>query len=343
MQGSTPLWPAATQEPATRLLGALTDIPDLVRQLGADPAIVLADAGIDPGALDDPNGRIPYAHFARLLAAAAARTGCPHFGLLAGGAWHLSHLGMTGELIRHAPTVGEGLEEFVVFHHLNSGGGVAFLVKREGFADLGYAIHAPVAGSTAAIYDAVLAAAMNFVREIAGEEWCPSEVLLSHAAPADAAPYRQCFGTSVRFGAEFSALRFRGALLEQRNAGADPERLRLARAKVRAAGRATIVQGASRALRTLLLHGKGSGDDVAQELAIHRRTLNRRLGAEGTTFQKVLDTVRFTVAKEMLEDSRVAIPEIATALGYSDYVSFTRAFKRWTGNTPGAWRKRPPG
>ncbi|HEX5629844.1 MAG TPA: AraC family transcriptional regulator, partial [Usitatibacteraceae bacterium] len=107
-------------------------------------------------------------------------------------------------------------------------------------------------------------------------------------------------------------------------------------------GRATIVQRSARALRTLLLHGKGSGDDVAQALAIHRRTLNRRLNAEGTTFQKVLDTVRFAAAKEMLEDSRVPIPEIATALGYADYVSFTRAFKRWTGNTPGAWRKRSP-
>lgn len=332
-------WPAATQEPPTRLVGALKEVPGLVRQLGVDPAIVLADAGIDPGALDDPTGRIPYANFARLLVAAAARTGCPHFGLLAGGAWHLSHLGATGELIRHAPTVGQGLEEFVVHQHLNSGGGVAFLVKREGFADLGYAIHSPVAGSTTPIYDGVLAAAINFVREIAGEKWCPSEVLLSHAAPADATPYRRCFGTSVRFGAEFSALRFPAAFLKQANAGADPERLRLARAQVEAAGRTTIVHKASRALRTLLLHGKGSGDDVAQALAMHRRTLNRRLCAEGTTFQKVLDTVRFAVAKEMLEDSRVAIQEIATSLGYSDYVSFTRAFKRWTGNTPGAWRK----
>lgn len=119
--------------------------------------------------------------------------------------------------------------------------------------------------------------------------------------------------------------------------------MRLARAQVQAAGRATIVQKASRALRTLLLHGKGSGDDVAQALAIHRRTLNRRLRAEGTTFRKVLDCVRFAVAKEMLEDSGVSIPEIAASLGYADYVSFTRAFRRWTGNTPGAWRKRPPG
>ena len=54
---------------------------------------------------------------------------------------------------------------------------------------------------------------------------------------------------------------------------------------------------------------------------------------------RLLDRVRHTVAQEFLRDSDVTIPEIATALGYSDYVSFMRAFRRWTQTTPGAWRK----
>ncbi len=82
---------------------------------------------------------------------------------------------------------------------------------------------------------------------------------------------------------------------------------------------------------------------IAQALAIHRRTLNRRLSAEGTTFQKVLDQVRCAVAKELLGDSDISIAEIAALLKYADYVSFTRAFKRWTGASPGAWRKAARG
>lgn len=332
-------WPEATQEPATRLVGALTAVPGLIRELGVDPAPVLAAAGLPPGALDSPAGRIPYESFARLLAEAAARTRCPHFGLLAGAAWHLADLGIAGEVIRHAPTVGVGLDEFVVYHHLNSSGGTAFIVRREGFVDFGYAIYVHVDCSTAPIYDGVLAATANILQELCGEDWKPSEVLLQRPAPADPSAYRRHFRAPIRFGAEFNALRFPESWLEQPVPGADPARLAHARAAVRAASKATIVLLASRALRKLLLHGKGSGDDVAQALALHRRTLNRRLSAEGTTFQKVLDRVRFAVAKEMLEDSRAAIPEIATALGYADYVSFTRAFKRWTGSTPGAWRK----
>ncbi len=327
----------------TRLVGALTAVPGLIRQFGVDPAEVIAGAGLEPDVLDRPSNRIPYAGFARLLSDAAARTGCEHFGLLAGGAWHLPDLGAPGEIIRHSPTVGAGLEEFVMSQHLNSSGGVAFLVRRDGFADLGYAIHVVLDCSTAQIYDAVLAAAANFLRDLCGESWSPAEVLLPHSAPVDPAPFRQVFRAPVRFNAEFAAIRFPEGTLSRAIANADPKRLARARAEVSAAGKATLVHQASRSLRTLLLHGKGSGDDVAQALAIHRRTLNRRLGAEGTTFQKVLDQVRCAVAKELLGDSDISIAEIASLLKYADYVSFTRAFKRWTGASPGAWRKAARG
>lgn len=314
-------------------------MPALLRRFGVDPAEVIARAGLDPAVLDRASNRIPYAGFACLLAESAARTGCAHFGLLAGSEWHLSDLAATGEIMRHSPTVGEGLEEFVTIQHLNSAGGVGFLVRREGFADLGYAIHVPLDCSTAQVYDGVMAAATNFLRDLCGQSWSPAEVLLPHSAPADPTPFRQYFRAPVRFNAEFAALRFPEGTLAQPIAGADPARLARARAEVAAAGGATLVHQASRSLRTLLLHGKGSGDDVAQALAVHRRTLNRRLSAEGTTFQRVLDQVRCAVAKELLRDSDVSIAEIAALLKYADYVSFTRAFKRWTRASPGAWRK----
>jgi AraC-like DNA-binding protein len=334
-----PGWLREKDPPVTRAVGALTAVPGIIRSLGADPGPILAAAGLDPGALDDPAGRLPYGAFARLLAEAAARTRCEHFGLLAGAAWHLADLGIPGEVIRFSPTVSQGLEEFVVHQHLNSGGGVAFLVQRDGFADLGYAIHVPVPVGTAHVYDGVMAAATNFLRELCGESWNPSEVLLPHSPPANAAPFRQHFRAPVRFNSEFAAVRFPVATLDRPNAGSDPPRLRMARAKARTAGKATLVHLVARALRTLLLHGRNSGDDVAQALAMHRRTLNRRLSAEGHTFQQVLDRVRFTVAKELLGESDVPIPAIAASLGYADYVAFTRAFRRWTGATPGAWRK----
>ena len=156
---------------------------------------------------------------------------------------------------------------------------------------------------------------LNIMRELCGEEWAPSEVLLTRAPPADTAPYRQRFRAPVRFNSEFCALRFPSSWLEHPNAGADAARLRKARDQIIASADAPVIQLVSRALRKLLILGRASGDEVAQALAMHRRTLNRRLSAEGTTFQRILDQVRFAVAKEFLEDSKVSIPEIADEPG----------------------------
>ena len=176
------------------------------------------------------------------------------------------------------------------------------------------------------------------MRELCDADWNPTEVFLPHSAPADVAPFQHFFRSRLRFDSNFAAIRFPETWMAHRVAGADPASLRRARAQVDAAGKATLLEAVHRSLRTFLLHGKGSGADVAQALAMHRRTLNRRLREEGTTFQVVIDRVRFAVAKELLENAALPLPRIAAALGYSEVASFIRAFRRWTGTTPGAWR-----
>jgi AraC-like DNA-binding protein len=77
-----------------------------------------------------------------------------------------------------------------------------------------------------------------------------------------------------------------------------------------------------------------SGDEVAKQLSMHRRTLDRRLKTEGTTFQEVLDEVRFEAACQLLDTARIPITEIAATLGYAETSAFSRAFRRWSGTTP---------
>jgi AraC-like DNA-binding protein len=100
-----------------------------------------------------------------------------------------------------------------------------------------------------------------------------------------------------------------------------------------------LLEQVFRALRLLLIEGRKSGDDVAHALAMHRRTLNRRLRAQGTTFQAVLDQVRFGVARQLLSASEVPLDDVAATLGYAGVSPFMRSFQRWTGTTPGRWRR----
>ena len=329
--------PPDTESP-TRLVFGLVALPALIRRLGGDPDAIFKAAGLDPRALAEPTNRIPYQPLLRVLNDAAVRTGCPHFGLLAGRTWQLASMGIVGEIVRHSPTVGQALHELVTRQHLNAEGTLAFLLHRNGFVDLGYASYTSFAESTIQLYDAALAVSVNILRELCGAGWNPTEVFVPHSPPADVAPFQRQFRSRLRFDSQFCGIRFPDTWMAQAVAGAEPASLRRAQAQADAAGQATLLDAVHRSLRTLLFYGKGSGADVAQALAMHRRTLNRRLRDQGTTFQDVLDHVRFAVAKELLEDAALPLPRIAAALGYSEAASFVRAFRRWTGVTPGAWR-----
>jgi len=332
--------PATALETAcVQRVGALTAVPELIRQLGGDPDAVLASARLVRGAYDDPEGRVPYRAFGRTLSEAAARTGCAHFGLLAGRAWQLTDFGIVGEIMRHSPTVGAALQALVVHQHLNSEGALAFLREYGSAVDLGYAIYLPDVTGGFQLYDTTLACGLCIMRGICGEAWVPAEVHFPHSPPVHALPYRRWFKAPLRFNAEFGALRFPSTWMSERIPGADPERLREAQRQASATDRGHLVQKTSRALRTLLLQGHASGSDVAQALAMHRRTLNRRLSAEGTTFQEILDSVRFAVAQDLLRNSEVTLHDIAAALGYAGLTTFMRAFHRWSGTSPGHWRK----
>lgn len=83
--------------------------------------------------------------------------------------------------------------------------------------------------------------------------------------------------------------------------------------------------------------------DVARALATSERSLQRWLGARGTTFRAVVDAVRYEQARAYLCDPSLGIAEVGWMLGFSDQRAFTRAFARWSGQPPGVWRAaRPP-
>jgi AraC-like DNA-binding protein len=322
----------------TQRVGPLCAIPRLLDAQGIAPAPLLASLGLAPDALDDPEGRIPFATFAALLAACARRTGCAHFALMAGERTRLASTGLVGELARNCATVGDALRSIAVYHRLNAQGAAAYVMEQESTATFGYVIYAPCASHADHVYAGVLAAGVGMVRELCGPSWNPAEVLLPYAAPDDVEPYRRLFRAPLRFDSSQAALRFPADWLTHRVAGADPQRHRELERQLLALGGEGLVPRLYRSLRLLMLEGGASGDGVAQIVAMHRRTLNRRLQAEGRTFQAVLDEVRYEAARQFLEHGRLSLIEIAGTLGYAEASAFTRAFRRWSGTTPKQWR-----
>jgi AraC-like DNA-binding protein len=328
---------------ATQRVGVLVEIPALLRELGADPARVLSAAGLEPPVLDHIENRIPVHHMGPLFDACVEQTGCEHFSLLVGQRGHLSHLGTMGELMESAPTVGDALRSFSVVQDLNSDMGAAFVLEAGDVAALGFAIFRTDLKRPEQVYDAAMALACNMMRGLCRLHWTARELVLARPAPPDMAPYRRCFGPHVSFDQVYSAVRFSSRWLTQPAPHADPKRHEALLERIEARDAVDLVPKLHRALRVLLIQGHSSGDALAQILSLHRRTLNRRLRAQGTTFQELLDEVRLDVARQLLLHTGTSIEDIATALCYADVSAFMHAFRRWTWTTPARFRQERGG
>lgn len=328
----------------TARVDAVAHVPAVLRELGLDPDAAIARAGLDPRTFDDPANEIPMASLGRLFALAAARSGCPHVGLLVGERSGLGSLGLVGLLARHSPDLGAALRNLTTHLHLRDRGAVAPLLVSDGLASLGYEIYEASLEGGDQICDGALAIGMNLIRALCGRRWRPSEVLFAHRQPADLRPFQRVFDAPLRFDAERTAIVFPAKWLEHRTEGADAALYRELACRVDALEArmgGDLVAELRPLLRVILLAGKGSVDEVAERLSMHRRTLNRRLRTRGTSLRRLTEEIRSEIARHLVRDTRMPLIEVAETLGYADASAFTRAFLRWTGRPPSAWRKEP--
>jgi AraC-like DNA-binding protein len=156
--------------------------------------------------------------------------------------------------------------------------------------------------------------------------------------------YRAYFGSPIRFGAARNALVMRSTDLDRPFPGHNPELLQILTPALAAAlgelqGRSSISEQVKVLLKRCLASGRPELTDVARELAMSERTLQRRITDEGTTFRELLVEARQELGRQLLTDPSAEIDEVACLLGYQDASSFYRAFRDWEGVTPSRWRE----
>ena len=324
-------------------VASLASVPALLRDMGVDPIRLIKSAGLDPRVFRHPENTIALVDAGRLLEACVQRTRCPHYGLLVGQRGGVSSLGLVGALMQHSPTVDAALRSLTLYMHLRTRGGVPTRSVEGQWATLGYAIYQRgMAGSTYA-YDVAIAIAFNIMRTLCGVDWLPSEVHFSRAKPRDTGPYRRFFRSQLRFDAERTAMVFARRWLDQPLASSDAVLYRLLEKQI--AERAALdvedlAERVRRALRTMLVTGRGAEQHVAELFSIHPRTLHRRLRAQGTSLRGLVEEGRREIACQLLRDTNMNVSEIANVLDYADATALTRAFGRWMNCPPATWRAK---
>jgi AraC-like DNA-binding protein len=323
-------------------VGPVMHIPAIVAAGGRDVAPILAALGLPGRLFDDPDTTVPFRLLGELVARCAAALDDPDFGLRVGAAGGIESLGAAGVLLQHSPDVGTALRNFVLRLAMHDRGGVLLLDTAGSTAKLGYAIYLPDVPATAHILAGAMAIGCNLLRALCGPEFRLREVSFAFRRPADVRPYKRVFMAPLRFDADESALRFSAHFLGRPVAGADPALYRLIESEVRALetrARSTLHERLVPLLRALVATGGATIDRAATLLAVHTRTLNRRLRERGTTFREVMEEVRFAMARQMMTDTDMPLAAIAAALDYADASVFSRAFRRWSGHSPADWRQ----
>ena len=328
--------------PATLRVGGITEILTVLEGFGVDPAEVVADAGIDPELIGDPDNLISYAARDRLFRECVSRTGCQHFGLLVGQRMNLKSLGLVGLLMKTSRDAGAALQSLVKFLHLHSQGAVMQLRVDDKLAMLTYDAFEPGLVATDQTGDGAVAMMLNTMRTLCGRDFQPAEASFAHRRPANIEAFRKFFKVPLYFDAEHYALVFSRDWLDVRPATADEE-LRLLLQKqvdeLRVKHGLSFPLQVRSVLRSALLAGNCSEERIAMLFSIRGHTLRRRLEASGTSFHELVDECRFEIAREMLRSTSLSVGQISTSLGYSRASSFIRAFRRWSDTTPSHWRQ----
>lgn len=321
-------------------------IVSALRARGADAEALLAQAGLSLAALADPTRRHPVEVTTRLWRLAVAATGDPAFGIEVARHSTYQTFHALGFSLATSATLREALERVVRFFAIVTD--AADMKLRDEAQGLRLSVHLRADASPAdEAVDAFVAATVRLCRSLHGRAFNPLAVELRRQAPGDPAPFARYFRVPVTFGAPLDALTFERAAADARLLTANPEvalandavalshlsRLRAARLSPRV--RQVIVEQ--------LPQGEPDPAALARQLGLSLRSLQRRLSEEGTTFVALLNDTRRMLAREHLEAGRYSVSEVTFLLGFADVSAFSRAFKRWTGVSPSAYRQSPRG
>ncbi|MGB3071293.1 MAG: AraC family transcriptional regulator ligand-binding domain-containing protein [Ottowia sp.] len=319
----------------------LTGFVGLVRELGADPVAILHACGLGVEDLKAPDRYLPYRDVVKAIEMAARVLDVRDFGLRMGALQRMEILGPLGLVIQSGSSVREGMllgAKYVHFHTPALGYRFTGGKDAERMEVLQLLPDLPEIPQTVEICVDYLCRIMAM---LSNNTVHPTSIHLRHARQGTEAQYRKHLGQIPHFNDSFDGISVAPLAWRHPMAGHSPllqnfvERflLGLSPAHTQSAG-----DQVRQILHNVLRAGMTDLATVAQALGQHPRTLQRRLQAEGLTFEDLRDGARKTWAGELLSQPKLSLAHIAHLMGFADQSVFTRACQRWFGESPRGYR-----
>jgi len=319
----------------------LTAFPEVARSVGLRYEPLLAAVGIDRRALDDAEMRIPAQAVGRLLELAAQQSNTDTFGLRLAETRQLSVLGPIGLLLREEPTVRHAVRSLAKYIYLHNEAVVLRLAEIDGQAVASIELHLAKQRPFRQGVELTLGVLFRILQSLIGRHWQPI-VCLAHEPPARRDVHHRLFGPRVDFRCNYNGLIFPSADLERPVPGADPAFAEPVRRYLDSLLQSTAKSFGAKVqelVRVQLSDGRCTADRLALQIGCDRRTLHRKLSAESTTFDAILDQVRSELAVRLLQNRAAGLADTADLLGFSSSSAFSRWFLGAFGKRPSEWRR----
>ncbi|MEK6789753.1 MAG: AraC family transcriptional regulator ligand-binding domain-containing protein [Pseudomonadota bacterium] len=300
--------------------------------------------GLNPVAvLGEPlPGRISAEHWQRMLTRAAHAGGEPAFGVRIVERLQLHHLGVVGYLLMSCANAMEVLQRALRYRVLLAGVNPLQVNIESDQVILSWPL---LHGWCGQLQDEMgLATVVQLGRMLSGQHHGPTRVDFVGPSPVSLEPYERFFGCEVRFGQDMPRLVGPLSYLSMPVLGADATLCALldAQAEVHLQQMMPLdaeLQRMRQQLLQLIRDGQPRLAALAACNELSVRALQRRLAAQGSSFQNLLEETRMHLAEQYLADARLPLTDVALLLGYSDQSTFTRAFSQAKACSPRAWRQ----
>jgi AraC-like DNA-binding protein len=309
---------------------------------GLDAEALLRSAGLNGDALD-PAQRVPSGEHYSLWERIMRELQSSGFPIRYASTIRADDYGVFGLALKTAPHLAATWQRAIKYSMMMTNSSwldlredrdvVQLLFRREGQRDLGMRC----------ANEAALGEIVAVSREISGFDVVPRRVCFRHKKPHDIREHERFFRCKVEFLQEVDAVELDASILQLPTIKADEGLSQFVLDHLERASRTlSDVHDLQRSLKRVVCNALPSGAPnmtaTAKQLGMSKRTLQRRLAENGTTFQSFVERTRQELASSLLRQTPQPLQEIAFLLGFSEQSAFQRAFKRWTGNTPAEYR-----
>ncbi|WP_052367571.1 AraC family transcriptional regulator [Algiphilus aromaticivorans] len=314
---------------------------DYLAEQGLDATVLLGAP--PPASHAESPTRFPVTRWKALLETAAARLGDPLLGLHLGERVTPAHFGLMGYVLLACENLAAALQRLREFERLFYDVSPLRVHAEDEQLILQWGTEAGRPGALAD--EAAVTALVTLARDItAAPTMAPISIDFVNPAPADRSPHEAILGCPVAFDSTSTRVRIPVQWLAMPLRHPDPQLLALLRAQAAEQLRRLPPRGEfGAAIRTLipelLQQGRADAPTVAGRLHLSLRSLHRHLAAEGQSFRALRDECLYQLACDHLADQRLQLGEIAQLLSYSEQSAFTRAFRRWSGQSPRRFRQ----